>query len=225
MDFLTRNKFLITLIIILIVLNISSLITVWLLSSERNEHVLTPRRDTQEQRDAMDFIQFELGLDSLQEMKIDNFRDYHFKERREADKYILDLRREIIRETIKPEPDTFLMQKYAGMIGAKQKELELLVYDHFKRIKSVLNPGQVKKFDLLMHEMIERNPTPPQDKPELNRMNERNKGEDLNRANSESQFRQPPKDDQQRKPPPRDDGRKKPPPRRDDGRDNPPRKD
>ena len=140
-------------IMILILLNLSTLAMLW---SFRFKQPVTPL-PVEGTGHVEHFLQQELGLTDRQAQQFDKLRKQHF----EQSKIIVDasqqLKRALIEHVFAASPDTEKMQAIAEEIGAKQIELETLRYTHFLELKALCEPGQLERFQALFHEIF-----PPQ---------------------------------------------------------------
>ena len=133
-------------IILLIIINLTTLAFLWYSFNRRPVFPPPPSREEgREQR--INFLKKELNFDDTQGKKLEEIFDKHFKDSH----YILDsikiIKDEISKEILKPNPDNNKIKEFAEKIGLLQVRFELLLSEHFKSIKSLCKPEQINKFE------------------------------------------------------------------------------
>lgn len=164
MDFFTKKRLVTWSIVILVLLNLMTLGTIWL---QRFRHPLPeppPSHESRPER-VQHFLKKELGLTDKQSEQFKEFRDQHFAQSFAIRKDIHRLKKEITDELFTSTPDTEKVEKLANEIGAKESELEKLLFHHFQDLMSVCQPEQKEKFKALVHDLLRMIKPPEQHEP------------------------------------------------------------
>jgi hypothetical protein len=144
----TQNKFLVLLVAILLVANLSLMLYFFVFKHKDNP----PRRPV------ADFIQKKLGFNEEQTTHFEKLRDQH----KEAVKPVMEemkkLKDSLYNLLQKPHASDSTIAAMASKIGEKQKEWELLIFHHFQKVREICDSSQLPKFDTLVHKMINRGP-------------------------------------------------------------------
>lgn len=147
-------------IVILIILNLSTLAMLWF---SRFIRPATPLPG-EGSGNVAHFLYQELDLTDDQARQFDELRRQHFQESKVLVEASQQLKRELFEEVFASSPDTEKLQGIAEEIGAKQAELETLRFTHFLELKSLCQPEQSEKFQALFREIY-----PPQNPPDPGR--------------------------------------------------------
>ena len=141
MDFLSSKRFISIVLAILVVLNLVLLGTLlW-----QNTHSSQKQgRDTvnHKYRNKQSFFQKELQLTEEQSEQFNELRRQHFQGTLPALVAISGLKRQLIQEALKVEPDTLSMKTLAGKIGRQQAIVEYRLAWHFNSLSKVCTPEQ-----------------------------------------------------------------------------------
>ena len=142
-----KNKWLMTVIILLLLANAATLTIFWLGRARLNGR--PPQR-----QEAADYIIKQTGFDSSQERQ---YRILIKEHQEKAGK---------LRDEIRQAKDRFfdligqgnasdsLKKVYAADASAKTAELDLLTMDHFEKIKALCRPDQLEKFEKVIREAV-----------------------------------------------------------------------
>jgi periplasmic protein CpxP/Spy len=209
MNFLSNNKLLTWLVILLLAANAATITMFWL---TRPKHAAPPPRMGDKMRPA-EFLEKELGLDSSQREQL---RELIMKHRDSADK---------IREKITTAKNAFFdllreanpadssLQSASLAANPHIQELDLLTFNHFKKVRAICNPAQQQKFDSVIHTVVKmmNSPRPGSPPPHegRGRSNQPRPGDGRDRP-------KPPPGEGEDGPPPGE-GRNGPPPQKRDG--------
>lgn len=144
MDWLTKQKTYLWLIIILIVINIFSLTFIWL------RKPCPPAPNPGDFREKNLFLKKELGLNDEQMKNMELLR----KELRDTtDLFMNNLwqkRRELQKEALKDKPDTNKVNYLISEISGLNVKTEQYMLKHFSELKKILSPDQFEKFIRMM---------------------------------------------------------------------------
>lgn len=164
----TKNRVLYTVLAVLIVLNVASVGSMWLMRScgkppligshmppEMQPPGMQPPPGEFMQRDGRMFLAEELRFTPEQSEKFAKLRDEHFEASR---KLIDEMHKSMddMMELIKTGGDEKKAEEYAAQSSAKQKELQLLSFRHFKGIREICDEKQKEKFDLLLKDITKK---------------------------------------------------------------------
>ncbi|MCP4402436.1 MAG: periplasmic heavy metal sensor [bacterium] len=151
----TKQRLNASIIALLIVLNVTSLGTIWFLQSRQS-----PGTEVQGPGPVRNFLERELDLTQEQAQQFEILRQEHFQESKAISEDIHPLKETIMQEVFAASPDSATVKAFAEEIGAKQAELEELRFQHFLALKSVCRPEQLETFQALFRELF-----PPQNHP------------------------------------------------------------
>lgn len=141
MDFLSSRRFISIVLAILIVLNLVLLGTLWWQNSR------TPQKNekatgTYKYKNKQSFFEKELNLTDTQSKQFDTLRRQHFQGTLPALVAISGLKRQLIQEAVKAEPDTLVIKSLSGRIGRQQAVIEYRLAWHFNSLSKVCTPEQ-----------------------------------------------------------------------------------
>jgi len=141
MDFLSSKRFISIVLAILVVLNLGLLGTLWWQNthpSQKQNKVAVDHKF----RNKQSFFQKELRLTEEQTRQFNTLRRQHFQGTLPALVAISGLKRQLIHEALKAEPDTLTMKTLAGTIGRQQAIVEYRLAWHFNSLSKVCTPEQ-----------------------------------------------------------------------------------
>jgi periplasmic protein CpxP/Spy len=182
----TKNRVLYVVLAILVLLNIISVGSMWLTRfcgrpplTEKFMHQGPPPGMQQGpppgmmppggpmQREGKMFLAEELKFSKEQTEKFEKLRDEHFNSSR---KVIEEMHKSMddMMELIKSGGDEKKAEELANLTSAKQKELQLLAFRHFKSIREICDDKQKEKFDSILKDVTKmmgpQGPPPPMNK-------------------------------------------------------------
>ena len=141
MDWLTKQKTYVWLIILLVVINLTTLVLLWI------GRPCPPPFNKNDRPDTNKFIKNELDLSDDQENKFAQIRKTLFNSTDSLNKALWIKKKEIQEEAFKENPDTQKVNTLAGEIGALQNKKKKYIFNHFSEVKKVLNKEQLLKFE------------------------------------------------------------------------------
>jgi len=157
MDWLAKQKSYLWLIILLVVVNLITLVLLWV------GHPGDPQFTKNDHPDTNKFLTKELGLSDEQEKMFNQIRKTHFDSTGSLNKELWIKRRLIQEEAFKDIPDTQMVKVLSNEIGALQEANEKFVFNHFAALKKVLNKEQLIKFKNIFSKKEKDRPRPPFD--------------------------------------------------------------
>jgi periplasmic protein CpxP/Spy len=175
----TKNKILYVTLAILVLLNIVSIGSMWMMKGRDRMHPpmgpggpeMQPPPGMQHQpgmhehqRDGKMFLSDELKFTPEQQEKFEKLRDEHFTASR---KLIDDMHKSMddMMELLKSKDGDAKAEEYAAKTSSIQKELQIMAYKHFKSIREICDDKQKEKFDSILKDvtkmMAPQGPPPP----------------------------------------------------------------
>lgn len=164
MDIFTKKRLTFWAIVLLVILNVSTISLLWLNQNTRQGGPPPPRAPEQDQR-TLQFLKKELNLTDTQIHKYDQLRQAHAEKTRVLINNIRQLKKDMIDEIFNDGPDTIKAMQIADLIGKKQTELERITFKHFLDLRELCGKEQLGKLQGLVDEFFRRNPPPGMEAP------------------------------------------------------------
>jgi periplasmic protein CpxP/Spy len=175
-----KNKVLYIILALLVILNVVSLGSMWLMKC-RDRHPMGPMGPGMQHQQGMQphhpgmppmmdgkmFLSEELKFTPEQNEKFAKLRDEHFTSSR---KLMEEMHKSMddMMEQVKTKDGDAKAEEYAVKSSGIQKELQLLAYKHFKSIREICDDKQKEKFDSILKDvtkmMAPQGPPPPMEK-------------------------------------------------------------
>jgi periplasmic protein CpxP/Spy len=162
----TKNKVLYIVLAVLVLLNVVSLGSMWLMKCKDRMPPFGPGGPGMHQQfgmhqqhpgmppfgDGKMFLAEELKFTPEQNEKFAKLRDEHFTSTR---KLIEDMHKSMddMMEQVKSKDGDAKAEEYATKTSAIQKELQLSAYKHFKSIRDICDDKQKEKFDSILKDV------------------------------------------------------------------------
>jgi hypothetical protein len=150
MDWLTKQKTQAWAIVVLVIINIATLVTLWMGRPALPPMFINGRPDNN------NFLKNELGLNNDQENKFQLLRKSLFDSMDVINKQIWTKKSEIQNQAFKENPDTQKVNDLLQEIAGFQVLNEKLMFNHFTELYKVLSADQIVKFHKLLS-MPDRN--------------------------------------------------------------------
>jgi periplasmic protein CpxP/Spy len=152
------NRFLKITIIVLVLVNISTLAFMWSGRKHHEGHMPPPHGPN----GAFDFLTHELNLDESQIKQFDALRKEHHEEAMIIQEKSRKMHHRFF-DLLKNMPaDSLVSAQLADSMAMCQKQMEMLTFNHFKKVRDICKPEQQKKFDEVINEALEMMaPHPP----------------------------------------------------------------
>jgi len=144
MDWLTKQKTQAWAIVVLVIINITTLVTLWMGRPALPPMFINGRPDNN------NFLKNELGLNNDQENKFNLLRKSLFDSMDVINKQIWIKKSEIQNEAFKENPDTQKVNNLLQEIAGFQVLNEKLMFNHFTELYKVLSADQIVKFHKLL---------------------------------------------------------------------------
>ncbi|MCK5148991.1 periplasmic heavy metal sensor [bacterium] len=159
MDWFKKQKLSNWIIGALIIANVITLSSLWMIRIQHSKHSFRPR-DAGRGKElmVMRLLKEELHLGDEQVEEFRAMRHQHFKGFRAAGQEMMELRRGLMDAMYSDPPDTLRVKELADVIGTFHIERELKNAQHFQLLSDICTPEQRKKLKLLINEIL---PHPP----------------------------------------------------------------
>lgn len=150
MDFLSSKRFITTSLLLLVLLNITLVGVLWW-----QNFVTTSYRSVEITRmySSGDPGKNNLLLTEKQKNAFMKLRQEHFRKTRPTLKKIIALKKELIAESIKPEPDKARLSAIADSIGKHQVWLENDLATHFHQLSLICTPEQRDPLEAMLNKI------------------------------------------------------------------------
>lgn len=144
----TQTKWLVGLVAALVIVNLGLVAFLWL---KKDEKPLPPQG-----RDARNFLVRELSMNEQQVKLFDSSRRQHFEKMRQYNEEMRFLKDRLF--GLLKEEDLAKKNEMVGFLKEKicqiQAAIDLETFDHFSKLRSVLNDVQKKQFDTIIQEVL-----------------------------------------------------------------------
>lgn len=140
------NKLLVILCVALVAIN---LVLAYFLWNNKKGH-----RGKEMKRDRGDWIVKELNLDDHQKEEHKRIKDAHFNAMKPVFDSISSARKALYELIKDPAANDSAIKVYSDKIGSYNSEVTRLSFDHFRHIRSILNPSQQAKLDSVMQKVV-----------------------------------------------------------------------
>jgi len=158
MDFFTNKRISLWTIVLLIVLNLFFLSIIWYNQITKPGKI--PRRPPRQSQKSLAILQKELNLSDAQIERYDLLRRDHHQKTQILIREIPRLKREMMDEIFKNNPDTLKVINISKLIGEKQTEIERITFYHLLDLKELCGEKQIDKLHGLLNEFFRKNSPP-----------------------------------------------------------------
>jgi len=162
MDMFKQKRNLIITIVILVVINIITLLLLWIGKPKHN----APRgaeNGIDEKVRIQKLLKEELEFNDEQIQKYLQLRIEHHRETRKLNHELNMLKKEMFDEILEDNTSTALSDSLLSLSLEKQSQIEKLTFNHFFSLKKLCNTDQQKNLQIIMHGIF--GPPPPGGKP------------------------------------------------------------
>jgi Spy/CpxP family protein refolding chaperone len=139
MDFLASKRFVTTILIVLVILNVTLLGFLWWQNSSapKYSYITVARHFTKPV-----VLKPELALTQAQQQQFTRLRQQHFRKTMPELQKIVSLKKELVNEAVRTDIDTVKIARIAEEIGMHQAMLERSLALHFHELAEVCTPAQ-----------------------------------------------------------------------------------
>lgn len=149
----SKNRSLIFIIAVLLLTNIAVLgYFLWYKDTERPHPTNHDKRGQGIEKPLHD----DVGFSDQQMTQYREMRDEQMKAIRPMFDDMRKTKDSLFRMMSNPNVNDSIVNSIADAIAQKQKEMDLRMYNHFKRIRSLCTPDQLPKYDSLIQNMMKR---------------------------------------------------------------------
>jgi protein CpxP len=142
-----RTKLLLILIGFLLLLNITTIATVWFTRP-------TKGMSAEIQAGPKNFLIKKLRFDDEQAHEFEVLFEEHIEQMRGLRKQIADDKEELLVQITAEQPDTALAYQLMAAISASEEKAEKFTFSHFRKVREICTPEQKMKFDLLIGDIF-----------------------------------------------------------------------
>jgi Spy/CpxP family protein refolding chaperone len=142
------NKLLVFATIALVIINLVLAYFLWNNKRSGRGH------DRERKQERGDWIVKELNLDDNQKEEHKRIKDAHFNSMKPVFDSISAARRALYDMIKDPSVNDSTIAIYSAKIGSYHTEITRLTFDHFRQMRSILNPAQQEKLDTLMQKIV-----------------------------------------------------------------------
>ena len=160
MSYFNRNRWWGIAFLLLIIMNIATLATLWVIKDRR------PQKHNAGVSGVTDFLVKELGFDSVQKKQLLLLREEHQEKMMEMRGKTRDAKDALFGLLEQPNVADSVVEKAAFASVYNDQQQDLLTFRHFQKIRNLCTPAQKTKFDSIIKEVIRlMGPPPPGNQP------------------------------------------------------------
>jgi protein CpxP len=160
MDIFKQKRFLVYIIILLVILNISTLFMMWIGRPPLPPAPRSPISPEHEKARIEQLLKYELGFDKAQAEQYLRMRREHHERVTSLKIEIQQIKRKMFDEVLKDNPQPMPSDSLLKLTQEKQDNLERQTFQHFLDLKKLCKPEQQDKLKLLVHEVFRHRPAP-----------------------------------------------------------------
>ena len=211
------------LILLLVVMNISTIGFCWLLWNKM-EHQTHPMDEVNNRPPSPNTsIAEQLNLNADQNKQFVQLREEHFAARKVIDDKINEIRNQLFDVIKNDNPDTAKMNALVNKIGELETQKQLNITKHFASLRNICSKEQKEKFDVWINDIVKLiGPQGPPPRPEDRPPHRPNGMDNQGPPPRDGDRPRPPNDDRPRRPFPPPEHQGPPPPDGPPNRDNSP---
>jgi len=158
MDIFKQKRYLVLVIILLVILNLSTLLMLWLDRPQQPVRQERPEKSRQEEAQTVLSLRDELGFSDVQSEQFSRLRRDHREQMQHLNDEIRQIKMKMFEEVLKDDPRPALSDSLLKLAQEKQIEIEQLTFQYLLDLKELCNPEQQKKLRLLIDELFRRPP-------------------------------------------------------------------
>ncbi|PKL89389.1 MAG: hypothetical protein CVV23_05520 [Ignavibacteriae bacterium HGW-Ignavibacteriae-2] len=154
MDIFKQKRYMVLIIIVLIIFNLSTLTMLWVGRPPQSIGDQVPINPRKKQAQLEKLLKTELMFNDSQIAGFLDLRDKHNRQINKLSMDIRELKREMFDKVLLAEPQPMISDSLLKLTMDKQAELERITFEHFLNIKNLCSSEQQKKLRILMHEVL-----------------------------------------------------------------------
>jgi protein CpxP len=152
---MANQRFYKILLVVLLILNITTLSYIWVNKSGMNEQGGPHRLDV------FSFLCKELQFTEQQQGQYENLRNEHHQSIERIQQKATRFRERFF-DLIHTSPtDSIQVKQLADSIASTQQKIELTTFYHFQKVRTICTPEQQKKFDEVIQDALRMMAPPP----------------------------------------------------------------
>lgn len=145
-----KTKLLTTLVIVLLLMNITTLAGIWRMMDWKHFRLMPPPPPSPKE-----FLIEKLGLNEEQQLVFEELREEHFNQMSSLRNEIRQ-EKEALYDLLKnPVIDTTASYKHFALIMSKEERLEKITFEHFRKLREVCNEEQQQHFDIIIDRVLQ----------------------------------------------------------------------
>lgn len=168
METISKNKLLFVIIILLVLINVSTLSFMWYWKI-KEPHQPPPAGEQRPDRppppDGRAYLKEQLKLSDAQMETVDKIREAHVSQIRKIREDMKGLKDKLFSNLRNPEADTNTIKDITKQIGSIEAQVDIITYDNFREVRKICNDEQKKKFDEIILDVLRMGAPPPPGQP------------------------------------------------------------
>lgn len=164
METVSKNKLLFTIIILLILINVSTLSFMWYWKIKEPPLQPPPGMEPPIKGpppEARAHLKELLNLTDAQMETIDKIRDVHIAQVQKVREEMKGLKDKLFSNLTNPNADTNSVKDITNQIGTYEARIDLIAFDNFREVRKVCTDEQKKKFDVMYMDLVRMSGPPP----------------------------------------------------------------
>lgn len=148
MNYFSKNRFWGLAVLLLVLVNIATLVTFWILKGSN------PFKQDGPRKEVVDFIVRELKLDSLQKKQFILLKEEHQQQIRTIKDSIRKAKDDLFGLLKDPNSSEESIVSASKITAALEAEIDLVTFRHFQKLRKICTPEQQKKFDEIIDRVV-----------------------------------------------------------------------
>jgi len=162
MDIFKQKRYLTIAVIILLLMNLTTLTLLWIGRPEGHKPPRDRGKPVDDRAWVQELLQQQRGFDENQVGQYLKLRAGHRSQARKLEAEIQKLKKEMFDEVLKENPRPTLSDSLLALVQDRQVRLEKITFQHFLDLKNLCRPEQQDQLKILMHEVFRPGPMPGQ---------------------------------------------------------------
>ena len=158
MDIFKQKRYLLFVIVLLVILNLATILMLWLNRPPQPMLQREQRRPEQEKMHIQQLLKDQLGFDETQTEQYLKLREEQQEGALLIQNEIQRIKKQMFDEVLKENPQTTLSDSLLKLSQEKMADLEQLTFRHFLDLKKLCKPEQQDKLKFLIGEFFRQNP-------------------------------------------------------------------
>ena len=155
---INKTKLLLTLVILLTILNVSTIASIWRFIDFSKLSMITTHAPIGGPKD---FIISKLDLNEEQQKVFEELRQEHFQEMKNLQDNIR-VEKDAMYDLLKSDqPDTTASYQHIARIMQNEEKLEHITFNHFRKVRAICTAEQQQHFDVIIDEVMRMLMRPP----------------------------------------------------------------